>query len=226
MPTRAESNHEQSAPRRAAKRQGPEASGAESGRRDRAGRADGAQAPPERLLSVACEMFCRDGIHATGIDRILAEAGVSKMTLYAHFGSKDGLLREVLLREGAAWRAEFAARIEAAAGRDAAARLAAIPAALRAWFEGGRFYGCAFMNAAAEHTKGEPWLRALAAEHHRQVLDYLKGLAADAGHRDPATLARQVLLLLDGAIAALMVSGDASVIDITERNLRAVLAAG
>ena len=170
-------------------------------------------------------MFCRDGIHATGIDRILAEAGVSKMTLYAHFGSKDGLLREVLLQEGARWRHEFAQRLDAA-GSDAGTRLAAIPDALRAWFTGGRFYGCAFMNAAAEHTKGEPWLRALAAEHHRQVLDHLQGLAAEAGYREPAMLARQILLLLDGAIAALMVGGNPAVIDITERNLRAVLAAG
>jgi len=184
-----------------------------------------AQAPHERLLAVACEMFCRDGVHATGIDRILATAGVSKMTLYAHFGSKDGLLREVLHREGAAWRAEFAACLDAA-GTDAGTRLAAIPAALRTWFEGGRFFGCAFMNAAAEHTKGEPWLRAMAAEHHRQILEHLGRLAAEAGHAEPAILARQILLLVDGAIAALMVSGDPAVLDITARNLRAVLAAG
>jgi AcrR family transcriptional regulator len=183
-----------------------------------------ASAPHERLLDVACEMFCRDGIHATGIDRILASAGVSKMTLYAHFGSKDGLLREVLLREGASWRAEFETRIDAT-GADAAARLAAIPDALRAWFEGGRFYGCAFMNAAAEHSKGEPWLRAMAADHHRQILDYLGRLTAAAGHAEPAMLARQILLVLDGAIAALMVSGDAGVLDIAARNLRAVLKA-
>ena len=181
--------------------------------------------PQDRLLATAREMFCRDGIHATGIDRILAAAGVSKMTLYAHYGSKDGLLREVLLRGGADWRAEFMARLEAA-GPDAGARLAAIPAALRAWFEGGQFYGCAFMNAAAEHTKGEPWLRALAADHHRALLDGLGRLAADAGHAEPAILARQILLLLDGAIAALMVSGDPAVLDITERTLRAVLGWG
>jgi AcrR family transcriptional regulator len=184
-----------------------------------------AGAPQDRLLATAREMFCRDGIHATGIDRILAAAGVSKMTLYAHYGSKDGLLREVLLREGADWRTEFIARLEAAA-EDPAGRLAAIPAALRAWFESGHFYGCAFMNAAAEHTKGEPWLRALAADHHRALLDGLGALAAAAGHAEPAILARQILLLIDGAIAALMVGGDPAVLDITARNLKAVLAAG
>ena len=205
---------EQSSPYRGFGGQTPPVNAGKTGNRRRTAKRDAA-APHDRLLEVACEMFCRDGIHATGIDRILAAAGVSKMTLYAHFGSKEGLLREVLLREGAAWRAEFATRIDAT-GTDATTRLAASPAALRARYDGGRFYGCAFMNAAAEHTKGEPWLRALAADHHRQILDTLRALATAAGHAEPAILARQILLLLDG---------DASVLDITERNLKAVLAA-
>src|SRR3978361_1773413 len=66
----------------------------------------------ERILEVARELFCRDGIHATGIDRILAAAGASKMTLYTRFGSKEALLREVLLHEGAAWRAAFIKAVE------------------------------------------------------------------------------------------------------------------
>ena len=51
-------------------------------------------APDERILEVARELFCRDGIHATGIDRILTEAGASKMTLYSRFGSKEALRSE------------------------------------------------------------------------------------------------------------------------------------
>jgi AcrR family transcriptional regulator len=47
--------------------------------------------PQERLVAVARKLFCREGIHATGMDRILAEASVSKMMLYSRFGSKDAL---------------------------------------------------------------------------------------------------------------------------------------
>ncbi len=183
-----------------------------------------ATSPQARILDVARKLFCRDGIHATGIDRILSEAGASKMTLYARFGSKEALLRAVLQEEGADWRNRLFAAIEAA-GADPAVQLRAIIPALGAWFSSGRFYGCAFMNAVAEHPKDEPWLRTLAAEHHRQILGYLGGLAAAAGHREPQVLARQILLLIDGAIAALMVSGDATVLDIASRNLDAVLAA-
>jgi len=185
-------------------------------------------APHERIIQVARELFCRDGIHATGIDRILTEAGASKMTLYGRFGSKEALVREVLAREGAEWRETFFAQVEAA-GPDPADCLQATVPALRTWFEG-RFYGCPFMNAAAEHAKGvlggEPWLREMTAQHHAAIIAFLAELAREAGYAEPRLMARQVLLVLDGAIAALMVSGDAGVLDVAARNLRAVLRAG
>ncbi|HVE22304.1 MAG TPA: TetR/AcrR family transcriptional regulator [Acidocella sp.] len=178
--------------------------------------------PQARILEVARELFCRDGIHATGIDRILSDAGASKMTLYARFGSKTGLLRAVLLEEGEEWRNRFFAQI-GTVGTDPATQLRAIIPALKAWFSGERFYGCAFMNAVAEHQKGEPWLRELAAAHHRKILAELDNLAERAGYAEPPLLARQLLLLIDGTIAALMVSGDPLVLDIASRNLDAIL---
>ena len=193
-----------------------------------AGAQDIGGAPPhERILLAARDLFCRDGIHATGIDRILQEAGASKMTLYSRFGSKEALLREVLALEGAEWRAAFFASVEAA-GPGPAERLHAVIPALRTWFTGERFYGCAFMNAAAEHAKGRdagtPWLREMTQEHHGAILAYLAGLAEAAGYAEPGILARQVLLVMDGAIAAMMVGGDPAVLDISARTLRAVLA--
>lgn len=168
-------------------------------------------------------MFCRDGIHATGIDRILAEAHVSKMTLYTRFGSKEALVREVLRLEGEEWRANFFAGV-AAASDQPSLRLSSVMAALEPWFRGERFYGCALMNAVAEHAKGERWLRELAADHHRQIAAFLADLARDAGYAEPAVLARQIMLVIDGAIAAFLVSADPAVLDLTRRNLDSVLA--
>ena len=178
--------------------------------------------PRDRIVEAARELFCRDGIHATGVDRILAAAGVSKMTLYTRFGSKEGLVHRVLREEGAAWRAAFFDAVLAASD-DPRARLRAIVPALAGWFRGDRFYGCAFMNAVAEHTKGESGLRALAAEHHKAILAFLAEQAQAAGGREPAILARQLLLMIDGMIAAYMVSGDDAVLTIAARNLDAVL---
>jgi AcrR family transcriptional regulator len=179
------------------------------------------RAPHERIVDVAREMFCRDGIHATGIDRILAAAQASKMTLYARFGSKEALVREVLQQEGTEWRARFFAALCLA--EDPRERLLRVVPALAEWFQGERFYGCAFMNAVAEHTKGQPWLRELAAAHHREIIAFLAAQARAAGMAEPDILARQILLLIDGAIAATMVSGDPGVLAIAERNLRAIL---
>lgn len=186
---------------------------------------DLSQAPPahERIVEAARDLFCRHGIHATGIDRILATAGASKMALYGRFGSKDALLREVLAREGADWRAAFFIAIDAAAP-DPMGRLHAVAPAMERWYRGGRFYGCAFMNAIAEHDKSEQWLRDVAADHHGLILAYLGRLAGDAGLTEPSIVARQILLLIDGATAALMVTNDEGVLSIMARNLAAVLA--
>lgn len=180
--------------------------------------------PPHlRLIEVARDMFCRDGIHATGIDRILSTAGVSKMTLYTRYGSKEALVREVLRQEGSDWRAAFFAAV-LAASPDPRERLHQSIASLEPWFGGERFYGCAFMNAVAEYAKGERWLRDLAAAHHREIITFLTDRAAEADYNEPGILARQIMLVIDGAIAAFLVSGDKAVIDIAGRNLAAVLA--
>ncbi len=179
--------------------------------------------PHQRILDVARMLFCRDGIHATGVDRIMTQAGASKMTLYSRFGSKEALVRAVLVEEGGEWRRRFFAALDAVPNPQA--RLERVVSALADWFRGEGFYGCAFMNAVAEHTKGEAWLRALAAEHHGAILAYLGAQAEAAGYAEPALLARQLLLLIDGMIAAYMVSGDDAVLTVAQRSLDAILAA-
>ncbi|MGI4975588.1 MAG: TetR/AcrR family transcriptional regulator [Janthinobacterium lividum] len=181
-----------------------------------------ASLPHERILAVARELFCRDGIHATGIDRILTLAGASKMTLYSRFGSKEALVRVVLHEEGKAWRQRFFSALDASAPTPAG-RLGHAVAVLGPWFRETGFTGCAFINAAAEHTKGESWIRDIAAGHHHLVLARLAGEAREAGASSPDLLARQILLILDGAMAAMMVGGDAAVLDASGHTLRAIL---
>ena len=176
----------------------------------------------ERIVDVARELFCRDGIHATGIDRILTAAGASKMTLYTRFGSKEALVREVLQREGLEWRQAFFAAIEEGGGTPLEQLRRVVPA-LASWFGGGRFYGCSFMNAAAEHAKGEPVLREMATRHHGLVLAFLETLTVAAGLVRPDLLARQILLTVEGTIANLMVAGDASILAIATSTVELIL---
>jgi len=166
----------------------------------------------DRLLNAATLLFCKNGINATGIDAIIDEAGTAKTTLYKLFGSKTNLVHAVLESEGRQWREWFIGAIEAGGG-EPQEKLARIFPALKSWFGEERFYGCPFINAVAEHDKDQKQFRAIALKHKKVVLAHIEKLAREMGAAEPATLAHQLALLIDGAIVAAMVSRNPAVAD-------------
>ena len=165
-----------------------------------------------RLLNAATQLFCKNGINATGIDAIIDEAGTAKTTLYKLFGSKTNLVHAVLESEGKQWREWFIGAIEAGGG-DAQTKLMRIFPALKTWFAEDRFYGCPFINAVAEHDKDQKQFRNIALKHKKVVLAHIERLADEMGAAEPALFAHQLALLIDGAIVAAMVSRDPGVAD-------------
>jgi len=101
-------------------------------------------------MATAQRLFYRDGYRIVGIDTLLAEAGVAKMTLYNHFASKDELIVAVIEKLDADVRSALLAAVEAA-GRSPTRRLLAVFDWLAAWFEGKDFKGCAFIRALSEY---------------------------------------------------------------------------
>lgn len=166
----------------------------------------------DRLLNAATQLFCKNGINATGIDAIIHEAGTAKTTLYKLFGSKTNLVHAVLESEGKAWREWFIGAIEEGGG-DAQSKLSRIFPALKRWFGEERFYGCPFINAVAEHDKDAKQFRAIALRHKKVVLSHIEKLADEMGAADPRGFAHQLALLIDGAIVAAMVSREPGVAD-------------
>lgn len=160
----------------------------------------------EHLVETARRLFYRDGFHATGIDAILAEAGVAKMTLYKHFKSKEELILAALERQDEWFRTWIAAGVERRA-KQPADRLLALFDTLEEWFRSEAFCGCAFIKAAGEFPSLEDPIHQIAMTHQQMVHSYIRGLAADAGARDPDTLACQLCLLLQGAIIAAQTTG-------------------
>ena len=165
-----------------------------------------------RLLNAATHLFCKNGINATGIDAIIDEAGTAKTTLYKLFGSKTNLVHAVLESEGKQWREWFIGAMETGGG-DAQTKLARMFPALKDWFGEERFYGCPFINAVAEHDKDQKQFRNIALRHKKVVLAHIEKLAGEMGAAEPAVLAHQLALLIDGAIVAAMVSRDPGVAD-------------
>ena len=160
---------------------------------------DTASARGEHLLETALSLFYKNGFHATGIDAILAESGVAKMTLYKHFKSKDDLILAALELRDTRWMNEFREQLKRR-GKTPRQRLLAVFDILEDWFQQDDFRGCMFINAASEYCGLDPRMADLAARHKRLARDVIQNLAQEAGARFPATLADQLSLLVEGAI--------------------------
>jgi AcrR family transcriptional regulator len=161
----------------------------------------------DHLVETALDLFYRHGFHATGIDRILAESGVAKMTLYKHFKSKEDLILAALRLRDERFRAWFRAEVENRT-RSPRKRLLTIFDVLEEWFGAVGFQGDMFINAAAEYGDLAHPIHAAAADHKTAMRRYFLDLAGAAGARDAELLADQLALLVDGAIAAAHVGGN------------------
>lgn len=181
-----------------------------------------ALSPRERLVLAATRLFCSHGISATGVDAVLREAGVAKMTLYKIFGSKDRLVEAVLEEEGKRWRDWFLPALTEGP-EPAREKLDRIFPLLKEWFQREDFYGCPFINAVGEHDKSDPRMRELALRHKAEVLDAIARLAGEAGAQEPGSLSHQIGLLIDGAIVAAMVTRQPALADVAAQACGAVL---
>ena len=165
--------------------------------------------PPSRrdeLVDAAMRVFYRHGFHASGLDRILEESGISRMTIYNHFKSKDELILAALRRRDEIFRNKMMQFVDAKK-RSPINRLLAVFDYHENWFTGKDFCGCMFINASAEFSDPASAPRQVAAEHKRSVVRYLVDLAKQAGFADPQAVADQLNILIEGSIVTAQVVG-------------------
>ena len=154
----------------------------------------------DHLLETVLRLFNQHGYHATGIDLIIAEAGVAKTTLYRHFETKEDLILAALERRDEQDRDAMRAFVEQRAS-DPVGRLLVTFDFLETWLRDEWFRGCIFVSAAGEHKNTvNPVFRA-AAMHKRLVLAYFEELAHAARFAEPKRIAAEINLLHEGAIA-------------------------
>ncbi|KVA13376.1 TetR/AcrR family transcriptional regulator [Burkholderia ubonensis] len=169
----------------------------------------------DRLLDAAEALIYSGGIHATGVDAIVKRSGAARKSFYSHFESKEALVVSALERRDERWMRWF---VDAtlARGKTPRTQLLGMFDVLRDWFLQPDFHGCAFLNASGEIADADDPVRIVARAHKARLLAFVRerldALADDAGieRRTLARVARQWLVLIDGAIGVALVSGDAT----------------
>jgi AcrR family transcriptional regulator len=152
-----------------------------------------------RILDAAALCFYRDGIWATGVDALAAEAGVSKRTLYNHFGSKDGVIAAYLRQREGYWQSALDA-LCAELGDDPVERVVAYVRAYARPVEPELFRGSAFINAAAELADEDSEALGVIQHSIDRMEQGIASILEEAGYASAEGLARLVTYLLEGAV--------------------------
>jgi AcrR family transcriptional regulator len=153
----------------------------------------------QRIVETAERLFYAEGVRSVGIDRIIAEAEVAKMTLYNHFSSKDDLILAVLQYREEKFGGMFEKWMErhVKKGMD---RLEAFFAALKDWFNSPDFRGCAFINAVVELADSQHAASQFSAEHKVRFREMIREIVTEAKGTKAASAAPAIALMVEGAI--------------------------
>ncbi|MCA8256325.1 TetR/AcrR family transcriptional regulator [Burkholderia sp. AU31624] len=161
----------------------------------------------QQVVDKAGELFSLHGFHPVGIDRIIAEADVARMTLYHHFAGKDDLIKAVLEQRYAFIMESIAAKLDPVP--HAAARLKGIFDWYGTWFSSPAFAGCLFERALAEFGATCPKVTDVAVRYRDDLLALMEQLLAEIVPRRRARqLAGVYVMLLSGATADARAIGD------------------
>src|SRR5882757_666362 len=169
----------------------------------------------ERILETADRLFYLQGIRAIGVDTIAAEIGISKRTLYNHFPSKDALISAYLARRF---------RQPPASAKPPVEQILGTFDSLERRFASKGFRGCPFVNAVAELGSEDQAVRKIAIAFKESRRIWFRDLLMQLDIADSESLATQLALLVDGAIAQDLVRGDPSMARAAKEAAKVLLA--
>jgi AcrR family transcriptional regulator len=162
----------------------------------------GAVSGRERVERAAYQLFSRRGVRDVGVDTVINEANVAKMTLYRNFSSKDDLVLAFLRRREQVWTIGWLRAEATGRATTPVERLLAVFEIFDEWFHEPEFEGCPFVTTMLEFADRSHPVRRASVAHLAQIRGFLSELAAEAGATDPDGLAHQWHLLMKGSIVA------------------------
>jgi AcrR family transcriptional regulator len=160
----------------------------------------------QRILDTANRLFYSDGLRATGIDRIIAESGVAKMSFYRHFPAKRDLIVAFLEHRRKEWMDWFRADVDARLAKRGAG-LEVIADAMDSWFAQADFRGCTFANTVAEGAHGEEPIARVVADHEMDIATYVEEVAGRLGLSRPKEVAEAVAVVMEGLVVRAQITG-------------------
>lgn len=160
----------------------------------------------EKILATAEQLIYQNGIHATGMDLLVKTSGVARKSIYRYFATKDEIAAAALNARDVRWMHWFRTESDRAETPDA--RILNMFAVLKGWFESEGFRGCAFINTAGEVGDPNDPIRLIAKLHKQKLFDYTLELCEQLNVEQPSVLARQLLILMEGAITVARVMDD------------------
>lgn len=153
-----------------------------------------------RLLATATRIFYAEGLHSVGIDRIVAEAKVTRATLYRHFPSKDDLV--VAYLEGVHDMERDGLGKALSSGMSPDDTLRAVARSIADGIRSAQFRGCAFLNAVAEYPDPAHPVHRAVLGHREWFREAITDLLAQVGENPPEPAGRHFVMLRDGAMTS------------------------
>ncbi|WP_373529856.1 TetR/AcrR family transcriptional regulator [Nostoc sp.] len=155
-----------------------------------------------KILQTASRLFYEQGYHVTGINQVIAEAGVAKASFYHHFSSKEELCIAYLHKRHEDWFSWLQLLVEQ--NENDQERLLSLFTFLERWLPNSNFRGCAFLNIASEFPSPDSKIRLLVVDHKNALQDYIRQLVdrlnISPKKKNTAMLADLIYLLFEGAI--------------------------
>jgi AcrR family transcriptional regulator len=165
----------------------------------------------DKILQTAEQLIYSNGIHAMGMDLLVRTSGVARKSIYRYYATKDEVAVQALSVRDERWMHWFRSETDKAMTPEA--RILKMFSVLKSWFESEGFRGCAFINTAGEIGDPADPIRQLAKAHKQKLLDYALELCEQLNAEHPETLAKQLLILIDGAITLALIMGDHNAAD-------------
>ncbi|MCM3626187.1 TetR/AcrR family transcriptional regulator [Paenibacillus glycanilyticus] len=161
----------------------------------------------EHILKIASGLFNKQGIRATGVDQVVSESQIAKMTLYNHFQSKDELVLAYLRGQDEQWRKWFESSVNKQ-GTNPSEKLLAIYDVLGEWFEDPDFNGCTYIKTASEFLD-RSHIYFEAAHHYKMFMrEFIASLVEELETSNREALTNRLFLLVEGAITTRMMQTD------------------